>query len=176
MDTSSLMPNSTWPDDPSTNSADYSDYSGYSYPSDPSSYTGSFSPDGCTWEKCGTDYSFFAYRPSRSVNTAFATLFGISALLFLAQGIVSKKRWLGFTVAMICGCILEVVGYVGRIHAYDDPYHDVRTLSCSNRKYARTNANVGSFPHPDRLPHYRTCLPCRGHLSLSLAHCHHLQR
>jgi hypothetical protein len=107
MDMSNLTPNATWPDDPSTTSTDYADWSGYSYPTDPSSYY------------YGSGMVYFAYNPSKSVNTAFAILFGISALLFLVQGIASKKKWLGFTIAMVCGCALEVIGYVGRIRAYD---------------------------------------------------------
>jgi protein-S-isoprenylcysteine O-methyltransferase Ste14 len=69
--------------------------------------------------------AYFYYRPSKGVNTAFAVLFGISALLFLVQGIASRKRWLGFTIAMVAGCALEVVGYAGRIRAWTDLYTDV---------------------------------------------------
>lgn len=43
----------------------------------------------------------------------------MSTLAFLAQGIVGK-RWLGFTIAMVMGCVLEVIGYVGRVLAYND--------------------------------------------------------
>jgi hypothetical protein len=116
MNTSIPSPDATLPDGPSTASADYGDWSGYSYPTGSSSY----------YDETGIKY--FAYRPSRSVNTAFAILFGISALLFLVQGIVSKKRWLGFTIAMVCGCVLEVIGYVGRIRAYNNLYDNVSTL------------------------------------------------
>jgi hypothetical protein len=84
-----------------------------------------FSSEKCTCEICGLDGSFFAYRPTKSINFAFAILFGISAIAFLLQGIASKKSWLGFTVVMVSGCVLEVVGYTGRVLAYDDLYSEV---------------------------------------------------
>jgi hypothetical protein len=82
-------------------------------------------PATCTFEKCGFNYSYWSYRPRKSTNLAFAVLFGISALAFLAQGIASKKRWLGFTIAMVLGCVTEVVGYVSRVKAYDDLHSEV---------------------------------------------------
>jgi hypothetical protein len=121
MGLNNLTPSSTWSDDPGATFVTFSRYTSYTEPTS----TVAYRPMVCTWELCGLDYSYFAYRPSKSVNTAFAALFGISALLFLAQGIASKKRWLGFTIAMVSGCALEIVGYVGRVLAYNDMYTDV---------------------------------------------------
>jgi uncharacterized membrane protein len=89
----------------------------------------SYTSVACTFEICGFDLSYWSYRPSKSINLAFAVLFGISALAFTAQGIASKKRWMGFTVAMVLGCVIEVVGYVGRAQAYDDLYTEVSIYS-----------------------------------------------
>ena len=80
--------------------------------------------DTCTYETCGLEYSYWGYRPSYGANIAFTVLFGISTLAFLAQGIVGK-RWLGFTIAMVSGCALEIIGYIGRVLAFDDLYHEV---------------------------------------------------
>jgi hypothetical protein len=80
----------------------------------------------CTWELCGVEGSHWKYRPDQHVNLAFAILFGFSAFVFLTQGFASKKTWLGFSIAMVCGCVLEVIGYIGRILAYDDIYSQVR--------------------------------------------------
>lgn len=55
---------------------------------------------------------------------AFTVLFGISMFAFLAQGILSKK-WLGFTVAMVLGCVFELIGYAGRFAAYSNVYSEV---------------------------------------------------
>jgi hypothetical protein len=81
--------------------------------------------DECTFETCGLGGSFFVYRPTKSANLAFVLLFGFSGIVFLLQGIARKKRWVGFTVVMVTGCILEVVGYTGRILAYDHVYREV---------------------------------------------------
>jgi hypothetical protein len=78
----------------------------------------------CTFEICGLGSAYFEYRPNRAANLTFAVLFGISMLAFLAQGIYSKK-WLGFTIAMVTGCVLEVMGYAGRFVAYEELYTEV---------------------------------------------------
>ena len=84
----------------------------------------------CTYETCSLDYSYWGYRPSFSANMAFAILFGLSSLGYIGQGLFGKG-WLGFTIAMVCGCVLEVIGYVGRVLAYDDGFTEV----CRNHCY-----------------------------------------
>lgn len=80
--------------------------------------------DDCTYEICGLAHSYWGYRPSYGANIAFTVLFGISLLLFLAQSVFSK-RWFWFTFAMVFGCALEVIGYIGRVLAYDDVFGEV---------------------------------------------------
>ncbi|KAF2823165.1 RTA1-domain-containing protein [Ophiobolus disseminans] len=87
------------------------------YPANP--YAGQDVSIKCTWKLCGINISMFEYRPLKAANLAFAVLFGICALAFLLQGFRSKK-WLGFTIAMAGGCLIEVAGYVGRYVAYED--------------------------------------------------------
>ncbi|KAF1941376.1 sphingoid long-chain base transporter RSB1 [Clathrospora elynae] len=70
-------------------------------------------------ELCTLDGSYWGYQPSHSTNLAFAVLFGVSMVAFLVQGVFSK-RWLGFTISMASGCAVEVIGYIGRVLAYDD--------------------------------------------------------
>jgi hypothetical protein len=114
---------------PSSTSPDWASITAPNY-DDPFMATGGghdYEIPTCTFETCGFNGSFFDYRPTKSTNLAFAVLFGISALAFLIQGTASKKRWLGFTFAMVLGCVTEVVGYVGRVKAYDDLYSEVRT-------------------------------------------------
>ncbi|PSN60079.1 RTA1-domain-containing protein [Corynespora cassiicola Philippines] len=77
--------------------------------------------DQCTLDTCPLDLSYWGYRPSLAANALFCALFGLSTLLFLGQGVLSK-RFLGFTIAMVCGCALEVVGYVGRVMSYRNPF------------------------------------------------------
>ena len=80
--------------------------------------------NACSYETCSLDWSYWGYRPSFSANIAFTVLFGVSTLAYLAQGIVGKK-WLGFTIAMAAGCVIEVIGYIGRVLAYNDLFHEV---------------------------------------------------
>ncbi|KAF2138952.1 uncharacterized protein K452DRAFT_337768 [Aplosporella prunicola CBS 121167] len=77
--------------------------------------------DACTLATCPLSDSYWAYRPSLGANAAFAAIFGLSLLLFLVQGVVSK-RFLGFTIAMVSGDILEVLGYAGRLMSWSNPF------------------------------------------------------
>lgn len=70
-----------------------------------------------TFERCGFQGSDWNYRPTRSTNLAFAVLFCLSMVAFLGQGIVYRQRW-GFTIAMVTGCALEVIGYIARAQAH----------------------------------------------------------
>jgi hypothetical protein len=75
-------------------------------------------------EGCPLDASYWGYRPSLSANIAFTVLFTLSTIAFLAQGVFSK-RWLGFTIAMASGCVIELTGYVGRVMAHHDMFDEV---------------------------------------------------
>ncbi|MCJ1286110.1 hypothetical protein MMC26_005453 [Xylographa opegraphella] len=75
----------------------------------------------CTLETCPLSQSYYAYRPSLPANALFLALFSFSLLCFLVQALLSR-RFIGFTIALVCGCILEVVGYAGRIISYINPF------------------------------------------------------
>ncbi|KAJ4341216.1 hypothetical protein N0V87_001957 [Didymella glomerata] len=77
--------------------------------------------DHCTYDTCPLSASYWGYRPSLGANLAFLILFGISTLSYIGQGFLNKA-WLGFTIAMVCGCALEVIGYVGRVLAYNEGF------------------------------------------------------
>jgi len=77
----------------------------------------------CTLDTCPLDLSYWDYRPSLAANSLFLAIFGLSLLLFIIQGAWSRK-FLGFTIAMVSGCILEVLGYAGRIWSYYDPFEE----------------------------------------------------
>jgi hypothetical protein len=83
-------------------------------------------------ETCPIEYAYWGYRPSFSTNITFTALFGISTIAFLVQGIAGKK-WLGFTIAMVSGCALEVIGYVGRILAHKDMFSEVCLRLCDHQ-------------------------------------------
>lgn len=74
----------------------------------------------CTIDTCSIDTSSFHYRPSVALNSVLLALFGISFVSNLIQG-VSFKTW-GFMTAMLLGNAAEIIGYGGRIWAYDEPW------------------------------------------------------
>jgi hypothetical protein len=60
------------------------------------------------------------YLPTLPGNAVYAAAFG---LLLLAQiGLGIKYQTWGFMVGMICGLVLEVVGYAGRIMLHGNPF------------------------------------------------------
>ena|ERR1700761_1115825 len=78
----------------------------------------------CTIDTCSLSFSYWAYRPSVPANALFIALFSISLLCFLGQAIFSR-RYIGFSIAMISGSALEVLGYGGRLWAYFNPFEEV---------------------------------------------------
>jgi hypothetical protein len=80
--------------------------------------------DSCTLETCPLSLSYWGYRPSLPANALFLALFALSTILFIGQGVLSR-RFLGFTIAMVSGCALEVIGYVGRVMSHRNPFAEV---------------------------------------------------
>jgi hypothetical protein len=78
----------------------------------------------CTINTCPLDWSYWAYRPSLPANLLFIALFSLSLLAYSTQAIVTR-RFVGFSIAMVSGSILEVLGYGGRIWAYYKPFEQV---------------------------------------------------
>ena len=78
----------------------------------------------CTLATCPIQDSYFAYRPSLAANGVLLALFSFSLTCFILQAALSK-RFIGFTIAMVSGCIIEVIGYVGRIISYHNPFNQV---------------------------------------------------
>jgi len=92
-------------------------------------------------DDCPIKYSYWKYQPSFSTNATFTALFGLSMLLFLVQGIIGK-RWMGFTIAMVTGCALEVVGYLGRILASQDMFNEVSGRQGESYDHHHGQANL----------------------------------
>ena len=82
----------------------------------------------CTLKTCPLNQSYYAYRPSLSTNAVFLALFSLSLCGFVLQAALSR-RFIGFTIAMVSGCSLEVLGYVGRIMSWNNPFYQVYLLS-----------------------------------------------
>lgn len=80
----------------------------------------------CTKQTCSLDDAYYQYNISLAANTILLVLFFLSLMAYLLQGFLSR-RFIGFTIAMVCGCILEVLGYIGRILLWQNPFKEVRT-------------------------------------------------
>jgi hypothetical protein len=78
-------------------------------------------PELCTLETCPLSMASVEYRPVLWGNILFMAIFGAGALIHLGLGI-RYKTWT-FMIAMVLGLIGEVVGYVGRVNLYDNPFN-----------------------------------------------------
>ncbi|KPM42163.1 hypothetical protein AK830_g4430 [Neonectria ditissima] len=74
----------------------------------------------CTVETCPLSCAQVDYLPTLAGNAVYAAVFGLLLLTQLGLGI-KYKTW-GFMVGMVCGLVLEVVGYAGRIMMHDNPF------------------------------------------------------
>ncbi|KAJ9616651.1 hypothetical protein H2200_000370 [Cladophialophora chaetospira] len=74
----------------------------------------------CTVSACPIELSVYGYRPS---IPASATLIALYAICMGIQAILGfrYKKW-GFMSAMILGCFDEILGYVGRILYWQNPW------------------------------------------------------
>jgi hypothetical protein len=83
----------------------------------------------CTLTTCPMNLSYWAYLPSLPANGIFTALFSLSLALYLLQAVYSR-RFLAFSVAMLCGSVLEVIGYIGRLMSHSNPFSQVRSAPC----------------------------------------------
>ncbi|KAE8445435.1 hypothetical protein EG329_013448 [Mollisiaceae sp. DMI_Dod_QoI] len=74
----------------------------------------------CTTTLCDLTLAHFDYIPSLGGNAFYAAVFGIYILLNLIFGI-HHRTW-GYMAAMFFGLSGEVVGYIGRILLYQNPF------------------------------------------------------
>ncbi|EQB46069.1 Sphingoid long-chain base transporter RSB1 [Colletotrichum gloeosporioides] len=74
----------------------------------------------CTVGTCPLSCAQVEYLPTLAGNALYAAIFGLLLVAQIALGI-RYKTW-GFMVGMVCGLILEVVGYAGRIMLHDNPF------------------------------------------------------
>ncbi|KAF5521205.1 Sphingoid long-chain base transporter RSB1 [Colletotrichum aenigma] len=80
-----------------------------------------FGPDAnCTLEICDIHYSLYRYRPNIAVNALFLALYGLAGLIHIFLGIRWRSYW--FMTFMVLGCLSEIVGYIGRIMLYHNPF------------------------------------------------------
>ncbi|KAK1990493.1 parasitic phase-specific protein PSP-1 [Colletotrichum falcatum] len=74
----------------------------------------------CTLELCPLEWSILRYQPSVAASGVSIAFFALALIAHAAQGI-RWKTW-GFTASIISGCVLEIIGYVGRLIIHDNPF------------------------------------------------------
>ncbi len=80
-----------------------------------------FGPDTpCNLDNCPVEWSMFGYRPSLAANVVFLVLFALIGAVHTYFG-VRWRSW-GFMTGMLLGCVAEILGYVGRIMMWHDPF------------------------------------------------------
>ncbi|KAJ5247785.1 RTA1 domain protein [Penicillium chermesinum] len=75
----------------------------------------------CTLSTCPIDSAFVDYQPSIPANALFIGVFSLLLLLQLGLGLW-YRTW-SFVIAMSCGLILEVLGYIGRLILHHNPFN-----------------------------------------------------
>ncbi|GAM90470.1 hypothetical protein ANO11243_085140 [Dothideomycetidae sp. 11243] len=74
----------------------------------------------CTVAVCPIDLSVYGYRPSLGASGALIGLYVVCLLIQAALGLRYRTWW--FMFAMVLGCIDEILGYVGRILYWQNPW------------------------------------------------------
>lgn len=72
---------------------------------------------------CPLDSSYYYYRMDLGANATFAALFAVSLIGFLGTFIATRRAF-GFSFAMICGVILEIIGYAGRLMSWKNQWDE----------------------------------------------------
>ncbi|PGH03607.1 hypothetical protein AJ79_07336 [Helicocarpus griseus UAMH5409] len=77
--------------------------------------------EGCSLGTCPLSASIYQYRPSLPANAVFIALFALSGTLHLLQQLLWRTNT-SFTIPILIGSIGEIIGYVGRIMPYHNPF------------------------------------------------------
>lgn len=80
-----------------------------------------FGPDStCDLDSCPIEWSIYRYRPSLPANIALLALYAVIGVVHAYFGF--RWRSWGFAAGMIAGSLSEIIGYVGRIMLYYNPF------------------------------------------------------
>jgi hypothetical protein len=75
----------------------------------------------CTPETCDVSTSWYGYQPNLGINVFFVAVYSIIAIYCLVLS-VWKRTWLSYTIAILIGSLLELIGYASRIKGHSDPW------------------------------------------------------
>lgn len=74
----------------------------------------------CTLPACPVELSVYGYRASLPFSATLIALYGLN---IIAQSYLGwRYKSYGFMAATITGCLVEILGYAGRIMMWDNPW------------------------------------------------------
>ena len=76
--------------------------------------------DECTLDTCPISIAQLPYDPNLAGNLLYLVIFALCLFINLALGIW-YRTW-GYLVAMSFACLLEILGYVGRLQMHCNPF------------------------------------------------------
>lgn len=76
----------------------------------------------CTVSICPIELSVYGYRPSLAASGTLIGLYALCIGIQVLLGFRYKSWW--FMGCMVTGCIVEILGYVGRIMYWSNPWND----------------------------------------------------
>ncbi|KAK3389366.1 putative RTA1 domain protein [Podospora didyma] len=74
----------------------------------------------CNLQLCPIEAAQIPYAPNLAGNVLYLTIFSVALLVNIVLGIWCRT-W-GYLVSMSFGCILEILGYVGRVQMHFNPF------------------------------------------------------
>jgi len=74
----------------------------------------------CTLQTCPIQAAQLPYDPSLAGNALYLAIFSLCCLVNIVLGLW-YRTW-SYLVAMVLGCMLEVLGYVGRVQMSANPF------------------------------------------------------
>lgn len=77
--------------------------------------------DCCTLDICPLDYAFINHLPNLGGTILYIAMFSVLLICHIGLGVFYRTYY--FSVTMVCGLILEVLGYVGRLMMRSNPFN-----------------------------------------------------
>jgi hypothetical protein len=76
--------------------------------------------DECTLQLCPIEAAQITYDPNLAGNVLYLSIFSAALVVNIVLGLW-YRTW-GYLIGMLLGCVLEVLGYVGRVQMHFNPF------------------------------------------------------
>ncbi|KAI0450074.1 RTA1-domain-containing protein [Xylaria acuta] len=75
----------------------------------------------CTLDTCSISQSYYGYRPNLGIDIFFSIVYVVIVAYCLFVAIV-KRKWLSYTISVLLGALLELIGFLSRVYGYAHPF------------------------------------------------------